>query len=347
MTTPYSFKYGCVRAGFALIIIFLFRVISEAVGNLLAGILLSLPDAARYAELGSILITVVTAVILYGGSILVTAWALDFKFSDLKKIYHRPARLGKAVSWVVPSYGAAQLVNIAAIAIIFLISNQDVDVGELEYMPIAGGGASSALQTVLMVFMYVVAAPVLEEIWFRGVIQTSLSGCGHGFAIMVSALAFGLAHGNFQQACYATVIGIFLGYVRYATDSLIPSTIIHAIINAAATVMMLIMSNPAFIPALTKSRMGEELSADESVALALFAIYLTLMSIMILVGVCAAIGKLKNRRLYIPVNNFPALTKGKKFVTLILTPDFIFGFALCLIYMFGLWAELTGTVGAM
>ena len=74
----------------------------------------------------------------------------------------------------------------------------------------------------------VIAAPVLEEILFRGVI---LEGFLHNYrprkAILLSALIFGGIHLNLVQIPGAFLVGIFLGWVYWKTRTLLPVMAIH------------------------------------------------------------------------------------------------------------------------
>ena len=92
----------------------------------------------------------------------------------------------------------------------------------------------------LYLFLYVIgiciAAPVAEEMLFRGVILHALRPYGNGFAILISALFFGLIHGNFSQAPGAFVIGIALGIVTLRTRSLLPAIFIHLVNNTISVV---------------------------------------------------------------------------------------------------------------
>lgn len=63
-------------------------------------------------------------------------------------------------------------------------------------------------------FIYsAVAAPVTEEILFRGVLLRSFEPYGKRFAIVTSALLFGLFHGNLSQGLFAFSAGLVLAYV--------------------------------------------------------------------------------------------------------------------------------------
>lgn len=78
----------------------------------------------------------------------------------------------------------------------------------------------------------VIAAPILEEILFRGVIlEGFLKNYNPQKAILLSAVIFGGAHLNPWQAYGAFLIGIFIGWLYWKTRSLIPGILIHFINN--------------------------------------------------------------------------------------------------------------------
>lgn len=63
-------------------------------------------------------------------------------------------------------------------------------------------------------FLYAsILAPVAEELLFRGWILRSLRPYGKRFAILGSAVLFGVFHGNLLQTPYAFFVGLILGYV--------------------------------------------------------------------------------------------------------------------------------------
>lgn len=66
----------------------------------------------------------------------------------------------------------------------------------------------------LSIWLYVcLAAPISEEILFRGLILRSVEDYGKRFAILVSAVLFGLYHGSPIQTPYAILVGLVLGFV--------------------------------------------------------------------------------------------------------------------------------------
>ena len=90
----------------------------------------------------------------------------------------------------------------------------------------------------------VIAAPILEEILCRGVILKGLLKNYSPYkAILISAIFFGVIHMNPWQALPAFCGGLFLGWVFYKTQSVIPGMFIHMTINATASMFLFLPKN--------------------------------------------------------------------------------------------------------
>jgi sodium transport system permease protein len=73
---------------------------------------------------------------------------------------------------------------------------------------------------------------VCEELAFRGFILSGLRHLGSKrWAIGLSAVFFGIAHGVIQQSLSATVLGCVIGYVAVQTGSLVPGMLFHLTYN--------------------------------------------------------------------------------------------------------------------
>ena len=82
---------------------------------------------------------------------------------------------------------------------------------------------------ILAFLMLVVAAPVLEELIFRGIMLDGLLKKYSPIkSILISSIIFGLAHLNPWQFVAGFVIGIFAGWIYYKSRSLSLTIIIHA-----------------------------------------------------------------------------------------------------------------------
>ena len=77
----------------------------------------------------------------------------------------------------------------------------------------------------------VIVAPVGEEFVFRKLIIDRTQKYGAFVSIGLSALMFGLMHGNFYQFFYCFALGLILGYMYYSTGKLYLTIALHAVIN--------------------------------------------------------------------------------------------------------------------
>lgn len=96
-------------------------------------------------------------------------------------------------------------------------------------------GESPTALVVGLWFSAIVSAPLAEEFFFRGIVQTHLSKIldGHWRAIGVTSMAFGLVHATQPHAMLPLVFfAIVLGYVYERTGALLCPLLIHAAFNA-------------------------------------------------------------------------------------------------------------------
>ncbi len=89
---------------------------------------------------------------------------------------------------------------------------------------------------ILMVIWSCVIAPVTEEYLFRGIILRTLSKHGAAFGIVISAILFGLMHGNMAQTPMAFMLGLTMGYVAMKSGNIRQTIFIHMVNNIVATV---------------------------------------------------------------------------------------------------------------
>ena len=84
-----------------------------------------------------------------------------------------------------------------------------------------------------------VAAPVAEEVVFRGAILRALLQGGRRpwVAIAISAILFAIGHLNPAQMPHAFLIGLLLGWMYYRTGSILPGILFHLVNNTVAYVI--------------------------------------------------------------------------------------------------------------
>jgi membrane protease YdiL (CAAX protease family) len=88
----------------------------------------------------------------------------------------------------------------------------------------------------------VLVAPLIEELFFRGVLLQAL--CFHfklgWVAVTVSAIAFGGVHAQPQDVLPLVTMGVVLGYLRLRTSVLWPCILVHALFNARTMIFVIL-----------------------------------------------------------------------------------------------------------
>ena len=146
--------------------------------------------------------------------------------------------------------GIGVLGAIAARSMAYLASIPLLPVYEqLQRQPQVGLSPSRITGATGVVFGLVVCvgAPIVEELFFRGLIQTRLVGLlGAGWGIAVTSVLFGAAHligwQNVASLLAAAIIaasGSVLGFLRYRTGRLGTSTIAHSVFNGMVFALLL------------------------------------------------------------------------------------------------------------
>lgn len=89
----------------------------------------------------------------------------------------------------------------------------------------------------MMLFIVVICAPVIEEFVFRKLIVDRTVRYGQGTAVVLSGLMFGLFHGNLNQFVYATALGMFLAFLYVKTGKLKITIAIHMMVNFMGSIV--------------------------------------------------------------------------------------------------------------
>lgn len=101
--------------------------------------------------------------------------------------------------------------------------------------------ASSWWGIALFVVMVVVGAPLVEELFYRGLLQRGLADRAISplVVVPVTALLFGLSHFQALQLPALVLFGLVLGLLAWRTGRLGPSWATHAVFNATAAITMI------------------------------------------------------------------------------------------------------------
>ena len=166
----------------------------------------------------------------------------------------------------------------------------------------------------LLVLVVVIIGPIIEELMFRKVMIDRLSGYGASVAIWVSAVAFGLFHGNFYQFFYAALIGLVLGYIYTKTGRIEYTIGIHMIINLFGSVVALYATEWA-----TKyEEMTLLLVEGGEVAMGEYVLYSVLSNSYVslslgasVIGIAAGIHYIRKKKFELEENKLAPLSKGE------------------------------------
>jgi len=82
--------------------------------------------------------------------------------------------------------------------------------------------------------LFVLIAPVVEELTFRGVGQSLLRFLGRTPSILLVGISFGLAHGLVEALLVLVPFGAALAWLRDRTDSVFPGMAVHGLFNGVA-----------------------------------------------------------------------------------------------------------------
>lgn len=91
---------------------------------------------------------------------------------------------------------------------------------------------------ILAIMGNIFAAPIIEEVFFRGLLFDRLKkAMPVGLAMIISSVVFGLMHGQVIWVCYATVVGLFLSYIYHKSGSILPTIAAHMFLNGTSTLV--------------------------------------------------------------------------------------------------------------
>ncbi len=142
----------------------------------------------------------------------------------------RPASWGLAAARI--GTALVTIWVIGAVLNVFLQAGKEQGLVPKEWEP---GRAAPFIANFLVV---AAVAPVVEELTYRGLGFAAVRDTfGNTAAVIVTALAFGLAHGLFVALPVLTVFGLILAWVRLTTGSIYPTIALHALFNGVALIL--------------------------------------------------------------------------------------------------------------
>ena len=101
--------------------------------------------------------------------------------------------------------------------------------------------ATDPVGVVLLVLIVAIAAPIIEELFFRGLLLRAIEKrSGPRWALWASSLVFGAVHLQLLQFPALTLIGLVLGWLTLRYGRLGPAIWAHIAFNSVATITLLV-----------------------------------------------------------------------------------------------------------
>ncbi len=147
-------------------------------------------------------------------------------------------------NWVLWGMGG-YLVALPLVLIVSLI-NQQIWQGQGGSNPLLFLALQAQDKVALAIFFFTasIAAPIFEEIMFRGFLLASLTRyLPVGGAIIVSSLIFAFAHVSFSEVLPLTTLGIILGFVYTRKRNLFAPIMIHSLWNSGTMLSLFILGS--------------------------------------------------------------------------------------------------------
>ena len=221
-----------------------------------------------------------------------------------------PMGVGRFLGWFVICMGGVYFGNLIGqflMAVVSAITGQPM-VNQVEEMIM-----DMSLWAVIV--SAVILAPIMEELIFRKLVLDRLAGYGPAVAMVVSALVFGLAHGNFYQFFYAFLLGLIFAYIYLRTGKVRYSMMLHMMVIFCGSVIPILLL-----------RVADE---NEVAAILASVTQLTFMGVFMLGGLILFICKWKEIKTYVHGNTVRGWRRY-----LITSPGMILLYVCCVVLFF-------------
>ncbi|HEY8525499.1 MAG TPA: CPBP family intramembrane glutamic endopeptidase [Acidimicrobiales bacterium] len=148
-------------------------------------------------------------------------------------------RFARSDAWVGALWGLVSQWGILVLYLpAFWLTSVDVDEFNAPARALSDK-ATDAVGVVLLVLIVGLGAPIVEEIFYRGLMQRSLvRRLGRVPGIVVTAVIFGASHFEWLQFPALTAFGLVLGYLADRYERLGPAVVAHMVFNLAAVVSL-------------------------------------------------------------------------------------------------------------
>ncbi len=122
------------------------------------------------------------------------------------------------------------------------LSNFQVEITCQESLKFMKHDKTTPIALVSMILMSVLWAPLIEELWFRGIFLPLFARrIGMIGAILLQALFFAMLHEHLPAIATLFVLGTALGLVYVCSGSILTAVVLHAVFNAFNILMFMML----------------------------------------------------------------------------------------------------------
>ncbi|MBR4342256.1 MAG: CPBP family intramembrane metalloprotease [Lachnospiraceae bacterium] len=173
---------------------------------------------------------------------------------------------------------------------------------------------NSALGIITILLSAPVFAPIFEELFFRGTLYRNVRNHGTWSMMIVCGLTFGIWHGNYPQFLFASAMGFFSCFLFEKTKSIIPSMIVHFVINSIGSFMTILVGSAGLSTTEITTADSYELMLEHPLFfLLLFFIGMGILTFLVIWLVFFIIEIAYHKESFVLEEKNPEISEGKKF----------------------------------
>ena len=203
------------------------------------------------ADLVNAIVTFILSCLIEGAFLIAPLYFANYAYRAitphlrlaLRALGFRGFNISKAFPWIALLVLAILAVDnlyqyVITVLHLNLQTNDQVILAHSKYAP---------LTTYATLLAAVFVAPICEEVFFRGFVFMGLrQAMPLGWAIVLSAFFFAVAHGDPGSFAVLFIIGLALAFLRWRTNSLWPGILLHLVNNGiGALAIILVMQGVA------------------------------------------------------------------------------------------------------
>ena len=169
--------------------------------------------------------TAISGVVFYAITVAVVLWIAE-RLSAEQLGLRRPESWSRAIRLALAILIALLIAEVFLEALLHATREQGLEPPRWE--------PDRAVPFALNAAVVILAAPVVEELTFRGLGFTLLARYGNVVALVVTSAAFAAAHGLVNGFLALFLFGAAVGFLRLRTGSIYPGMLLHGSFNALA-----------------------------------------------------------------------------------------------------------------